>query len=412
MNEKPRSRPWLWIVIALLVIGVAIWWFVHKDAEDSKASPHHGGPPQSVSEGTVDQGDIRVFFEGLGTVTPITSVTVKTQINGILEKVAFHEGQLVHQGDFIMQIDPRPYQVALEQAEGTLLRDQALLKEALLDQARYHTLLKQDSIARQTVDTQDALVLQDQGNVRTDQGAIDSAKLNLIYCHITAPATGRIGLRQVDQGNYVQTGDTTGLVVITQLQPISVIFTLPEDDLPEIERQPGGQDGRPAALPVQAWDRGDTTQLASGTLETTDNEVDTTTGTIKLRAIFDNKNNMLFPNQFTNARLLVETHHNVLRIPSTSVQTGEPGTFAYLIKPDNTVTVKPLKLGPQDGDKIEVLSGLAAGDHIVTDGADRLREGARVVLPGQTPDAAGKGGANGKHRHDDSATPQTGATAP
>ena len=325
----------------------------------------------------IGRSDIRVILNALGTVTPLTTVTVRTQINGILVQIGFKEGQIVRKGDFLAQIDPRPYQVALEQAQGAQARDQALLKNSQLDLTRYQTLLKQDSISRQQVDTQASLVQQYVGTVATDQAAIDSAKLNLVYCHITAPATGRVGLRQVDEGNYVTTGDTNGIVVLTQLQPISVVFALPEDNVPEITRQ--APDG--AGLPVLAFDRADLHQLAAGKLETIDNQVDTTTGTVKFRALFDNEDSALFPNQFVNAKLVVETMRGVVAAPTAAIQRGEPGTFVYTVRPDDTVHVQPVKLGPTDGDKVAVESGLSEGDRVVTDGADRLREGAKVTIP-------------------------------
>jgi multidrug efflux system membrane fusion protein len=252
--------------------------------------------------------------------------------------------------------------------------------------SRYQTLVKQDSISRQQLDTQASLVQQYAGTIKTDQAAIDTAKLNLIFCHITAPETGRVGLRQVDEGNYVQTSDANGIVVITQLQPMSVIFTLPEDDVPEITRQ--APDG--TGLQVTAFDRADAHQIAVGRLETIDNQIDTTTGTVKFRALFDNQDNALFPSQFVNAKLLVETLKKVVVAPTAAIQRGEPGTFVYAIKPDNTVHVQVVKLGPTDGDKVAVDSGLDAGDRVVTDGADRLREGAKVTIP---PPANGPGAA-------------------
>jgi membrane fusion protein, multidrug efflux system len=381
-RARPRRRLWLQTLAALAVavlVGLGLYYVLAPSGRPGgRAGPRSGQvPPMPVGAAAIARGDVRVILNALGTVSPLATVTVKTQINGQLVEIAFKEGQLVQKGDFLAQIDPRPYQVALEQAEGTLARDQALLKNAQLDLQRYQTLLKQDSIARQQLDTQASLVQQDIGTVKTDQAAIDTQKLNLVYCHITSPVTGRVGLRQVDEGNYVQTSDTNGIVVITQLQPISVIFTLPEDNVPEIMRQaPNG-----TGLQVMAFDRADTHQIAVGHLETIDNQIDTTTGTVKFRALFDNTDNALFPNQFVNAKLLVETLHDVVTAPTAAVQRGEPGTFVYVIAPDNTVHVQPVKLGPTDGDKVEILSGLNAGDRVVTDGADRLREGAKVTIP-------------------------------
>lgn len=383
--RRPRLR-WGRIVLALVVLGL-VGFGLYRLVAPSRAptaGPGGGGsaksghlPPQPVGATAVARGDVRVILNALGTVTPLATVTVKTQISGLLMQIGFAEGQMVHKGDFLAQIDPRPYQVALEQAQGALARDQALLHNAQLDLARYTLLVKQDSLSRQQLDTQAALVQQDMGTVKTDQAAIDSAKLNLVYCHITAPVTGRVGLRQVDEGNYVQNGDPNGIVVITQLQPISVIFVLPEDNVPEITRQPNGG----AGLQVMAYDRADLHQIAVGRLETIDNQIDTTTGTVKFRALFDNQDNALFPNQFVNAKLVVETLRGVVTAPTAAIQRGEPGTFVYVVRPDDTVHVQPVKLGPTDGDKVQVVSGLSEGDRVVTDGADRLREGAKVTVP-------------------------------
>src|SRR5205823_5218289 len=272
---------------------------------------------------------------------------VKTQINGQLVEIAFKEGQMVNKGDFLAQIDPRPYQVALQQAEAQLAKDQATLKNAQVDLKRYQTLVAQNSIARQTLDTQAATVQQDLAVVQADQAQIDTQKLNLAYCRIVSPVTGRVGLRQIDPGNYVQTSDANGIVVITQLEPISAIFTLAEDNLPAVmKRMRAG-----ASLSVSAFDRIGTTELATGTLETVDNQIDTTTGTVKLRAIFDNKDEVLFPNQFVNVRLLVDMMRDTDIVPVSAIQRGAPGTFVYLVGPENTVSVAKVKLGPSDGQR-------------------------------------------------------------
>jgi multidrug efflux system membrane fusion protein len=378
--SRPRQRSrlrWLfWALLVLAVIAAAIWYY-HRPSEQPKtAGRGQFGGPVPVALATVQKGDMPVTLTGLGTVTPLATVTVKTQINGYLTQVAFQEGQMVKKGDFLAQIDPRPYQVALEQAEGQLAKDQALLRNAELDLQRYNTLVAQNSIARQTRDTQVSLVAQDQAAIKTDQAQVDAQKLNLVYAHIISPVTGRVGLRQVDAGNYVQTSDPNGIVVVTQLQPISVIFTLPEDNLPAVMKQVHAG----AVLPVTAYDRTGTTALGKGRLETVDNQIDTTTGTVKLRAIFDNEQETLFPNQFVNVQLLVDTLHDTNIVPVSAIQHGAPGAFVYVVKPDQTATVQTVKIGPGDGQQVAVLDGLQLGDKVVVDGSDRLREGAKVTL--------------------------------
>jgi len=401
--------------LAVVVIGGLLWWHpwnrTQADApaaggaaSGANAGGGHrgrGGPaamanvPQPVSVATATQGEMPIVLSALGTVTPLASVTVKTQLSGYLQSVAFQEGQIVKKGDVLAQIDPRPYQVALENAEGTHARDSALLATARLDLKRYQTLLSQDSIASQTVDTQASLVKQYEGTVKTDQAAIDSAKLNLAYARITAPVSGRVGLRQVDPGNYVTAGDTNGIVVITQLQPMSVIFTTSEDNLPQIVKQVNA--GR--KLSVTAYNRNNTVPLETGSLETLDNQIDTSTGTVKLRATFDNKEGLLFPNQFVNTRLLVDVMRNATIVPTAAVLTGSIGQFVYIVKPDNTVTVRKVTIGPVDGERTSIVSGVALGERVVTDGSDRLREGAKITIPADKPKGAsgahGAGAASG-----------------
>jgi multidrug efflux system membrane fusion protein len=392
---RPRAPGRLWrgvawgLLVLLLLAGLAWIVYPRHAAQPARAVRPGAGAPMPVSVFTAEKGDVPIVFNALGTVIPLATVTVKTQINGQLSRIVFQEGQLVHQGDLLAVIDPRPYQAALDQAQGQLLRDQALLRNAEVDLKRYRTLAAQDSIARQQVDTQDALVRQYQGTVKADQATVDNAQLNLTYCHIVAPVTGRVGLRQVDQGNYVQVSDANGIVVLTQVQPITVIFTLPEDNLPAVlKRLRAG-----ATLQVSAFDRSQRTKLATGTVTTIDNQIDTTTGTFKLRAQFDNPDETLFPNQFVNTELLADVRRDTVVVPTSAIQRGAPGTFAYAVQPDNTVKIRPIKLGPTAGNRVAIDDGLAAGDKVVIDGADKLRDGAKVTVPSQQATAPGGPGA-------------------
>ena len=384
---RSRRRAWPWVAALVVIAALALAaWRMWPDTTPTTGPFATGrasgqGAPQPVATATAARGEMRVMVSALGTVTPLATVTVKTQLAGQLQQIGFTEGQLVHTGDFLAQIDPRPYQAALEQYQGQLARDQALLRQAQADLARYQTLLKQDSIARQQADNQVFLVQQSEGAIRSDQAQIDTQKLNLVYCHIVAPVDGRVGLRQVDAGNYVQPSDINGVVVITQLQPISVVFAIAEDDLPAVLKQVHGG----ARLPATAYDRANATALATGELGTLDNQIDTTTGTVKLRAIFVNADEMLFPNQFVNIRLLVNTLHNVVKVPAAAVQRGALGNYVYQVNADATVSVKPIRIGVTDGDEVQVLTGLAAGDRVVIDGADRLRDGAKVSAKTEAP---------------------------
>jgi multidrug efflux system membrane fusion protein len=342
------------------------------------------------------RGNIGEYITGLGNVTPIYTVTVKSRVDGQLMEVHYKEGDIVQKDAPLLEIDPRPYQVQLEQAEGALIRDQALLENAKVDLNRYQELVKTDAIPEQQYVTQKALVAQDEGVVRADQGQIDSAKLNLVYCHITAPITGRVGLRLVDPGNIVHATDTNGLLVIAQIQPISVIFPIAEDQLPLILKKfRAGQ-----KLAVDAWDRDQTHKLASGTLVTMDNQIDQTTGTVRLRADFPNTDDALFPNQFVYARLLVEEERGVTLIPTAAIQRTTTSTYVWLAKPDSTVTVRNITVGTTEGDQSQILSGLAPGDEVVMTGVDKLNEGSKVSVqvqgqesgigPARTANPAGK----------------------
>ena len=391
----PRRRhTWIWILLlALLGAGGYYYWSKRTPPPSGEASGQAGrkgqggnGGSSPVDAATAFKGNIGVYVTGLGAVTPIYTVTVQSRVDGQLMQVLYKEGDMVHQGDKLAEIDPRPYQALLTQYEGQLIRDQALLDNARLDQTRYEALLKQNAVPEQQLATQVALVKQDEGIVKNDQGLIDGVKVDLIYCNITAPITGRIGLRLVDPGNIVQTTDTTGLLVITQLQPISVIFTIAEDQLPVIyQKQSGGQ-----KLPVDAFNREMTKKLASGTLTTIDNQIDQTTGTVKLRATFDNSHNELFPNQFVNARLLQQEKLGVVLVPSAAVQRNSSSTYVYVVKPDSTVTVRQVKVGTSDDDNTEITSGVNQGDVVVLTGVDKLIEGSKVTVHMEDASKTGK----------------------
>lgn len=378
---KPRSR-WrsaLTKAITLLLVGAGVvWWIRQAPAPQQAGSGRNANAqPMSVVDEAIGKGNIDIKINALGTVTSLASVTIKSQISGYLTKVDFTEGDEVKRGDLIAEIDSRPYEATLAQAKGQLERDEALLKGAQVDLQRYQNLAAQNAVPRQTLDTQVALVAQDQGTVEADRASVKSAEVNLNYTRILSPVDGRVGLRQVDLGNYVTPGDANGIVVITQLTPISVLFTVPEDNLQTIAKRL--REG--AVLPTAALDRSSTTTLDAGKLSTFDSQIDPTTGTIKLRALFPNGQRTLYPNQFVNIRLLVDSHKDVTTMSTAGIQRGVPGTFAYLINPDtSTVSVRPIQLGVTDGDRVEVLSGLSPGDRVVIDGADKLRDGAKVVL--------------------------------
>ena len=327
------------------------------------------------------RGNIGVYFTGLGAVTPLNTVTVRSRVDGELMTVNYHEGDMLHKGDVLVQIDPRPYQAAVTQAEGQLMRDEATLENARIDLMRYQTLVRTKSIPEQQLATQQATVKQDEGIVKADQGGLETARVNLVYTKITSPLDGRAGLRLVDPGNIVHASDTNGLVVITQIDPMSVLFTVSEDQLPEVvQKVQAGQ-----KLRVDAFDRQMKNKLATGTLTTIDNEIDPTTGTVRLRAVFDNPKGALFPDQFVNARLLVEEHRGIVLLASAAIQRTTNSTFVYLVKPDSTVTMRTVTVGASDGDVSEITSGLNAGDEVVMSGADKLEEGSNVhaEVPGE-----------------------------
>lgn len=393
------TRRWLFALLVLLIIAIAGgWYWHHRDT----GTPQTGQDPASTAQGRragngsnptrpgfgalegptpvrvarVTLGDFPLYYKALGTVTALNTVNVRTRVAGELVKVAFREGQTVKAGELLAQIDPRSYRIALQQAEGTLAQNQALLKNAQLDYKRYQDLFAQDSIARQTLDTQQSLVAQYEGTIKTNQAAVNDAKLNLDYTDIRSPIAGRVGLRQLDMGNLLAANDSTAVAVVTQIKPISVTFTLPETQLdPVLERYRNG-----ARLAVEAWDRGDTKLQASGVLQSPDNQIDTTTGTLRFKAAFENTTEALFPNQFVNVRMLVDTLKQVVLAPTAAIQYGTDGSFVYVLDGADTVRVRQLKLGASDGSSTVIEAGLAQGDQVVLEGTDRLRDGSQVQV--------------------------------
>jgi multidrug efflux system membrane fusion protein len=396
-QSRPARRRWIWVVLLiLLAAALYFFWPKNKGAKSDAGLPagaktKGGKGPQStpVVAARARKGDIGVYVTGLGSVTPIYTVTVKSRVDGELMYVRYKEGDIVHQGDILVEIDPRPYEVQLEQAEGQLAKDEATLANARIDLARYETLLKQNAIPEQQVATQRAAVAQDEGTIKSDQGLIHSAKLNLTYSRIIAPIAGRVGLRLVDPGNIVHASDPNGLLVITQIQPISAIFTITQSQLPAVlQKKRAGQN-----LSVDAYDEEMKVRIAQGTLTTIDNQIDPSTSTVKLRATFANKNSELFPNQFVNARLLVEMKHGVTLIPSAALQRNSQMNYVYLVKPDSTVTVRQVTVGVTEGEDIEITSSVQPGDVVVMTGVDKLQEGSKVSVQvaGENTRGAGKG---------------------
>ena len=359
-------------VVALVVLVLWARRLVTGAAPRGQAAEH--AVPVAVEPART--GDIAVHLDGIGTVTPRAMVTVHTRVDGELIAVQYHEGQTVARGDLLAQIDPRPFQVQLQQAEGQRARDEALLENAKVDLARYRGLSKADAIPKQQLDTQEALVRQDEAAIAVDEGQIEAAKLNLVYSRVTSPVDGRIGLRLVDPGNIVHASDSGGLAVVTQLRPIDVVFTLPEDSLPDVLAKVRAGE----KLAVDALDREKTRQLARGTLLTIDNTIDPTTGTVRLKAEFPNEDDSLFPNQFVNARLELEVRHGVTLVPEAAVQRGTQGTFVWVVKDDETVEMRPVRLGVTEGSIAAVDTGVNPGERVVVDGAEGLRPGARVAL--------------------------------
>jgi multidrug efflux system membrane fusion protein len=381
-QRRSSSRAWVWLLV-LAVACAAGWYYWSKNtasAGPGSTAAAKGGKRGAFAVPVVAakarRGDIGVYITGLGSVTPIYTVTIKSRVDGQLMKLHYNEGDLVHEGDLLLEIDPRPSQVQLEQAEGQMIRDQANLANARVDMDRYRKLVAQNAVPEQQLATQRALVTQDEGIVKSDQAQIDNAKLNLVYCNITAPITGRVGLRLVDPGNIVHAADTNGLLVITQIDPISVIFTVAEDDLPVVLRKVAARE----YLRADAWDRDDQNKIGSGRLATVDNQIDPTTGSLRLRAVFENKNSLLFPNQFVNVRLLVQQKSAVTLVPNAVIQRSTNSTYVYLVKPDQTVTVRQTVLGTSEGNETEVTSGIAPGDVLVMTGVDKLQEGTKVAV--------------------------------
>jgi multidrug efflux system membrane fusion protein len=376
-GERHGHHWWLWI--ALCLAGLAAYLLF---AGISQGKPKSSKPPATAAARAVPvlaaaakKGDLGIYLNGLGSVTAFNTVTVRTRVDGQLVNVAYREGQLVNKGDLLAEIDPRPFQVLLAQAEGQMARDQATLSNARVDLERYRVLFAEDSISKQQLDTQAALVHQSEGTIKSDQAQIDNAKLQLTYSRIAAPISGRIGLRLVDQGNMVHAGDQSGLAVITQLQPIALLFSIPEDNLPQVLKRMRYQRN----LPVEAYDRELKNKLATGSLLTIDNQIDQSTGTVRFKAVFQNRDNALFPNQFVNARLLLDTRRQAVLVPTAAILRSPQSTFVYVVKKDNAVEVRNVVVGPTEGDEVAIDSGLSPGELVVIEGLDKLQQGTKVA---------------------------------
>src|SRR5215467_6594485 len=415
--KASKSLWWLWVLLLAGVVA-GVWYF--RGSRNASEAANPSAPAAAAKSGkggagmgnfvvpvvvaTAQHGDLPVYFNGLGTVTAFNTVTIRSRVDGQLINVAFKEGQFVHQGDLLAQIVPRPFQVQLQSAQGMLAKDQALRKDAQVNLERYQLLFKEGVIAQQQLDTQAALVGQYDGSIHADESAIANAQLQLTYSRITAPISGRVGLRLVDPGNIVHANDTNGIVVITQLQPIAVLFSLPQDQLPQVSAKlrAGVQ------LNVEAYDRDDTQKIATGKLLTIDNEIDPTTGTYKLKSVFSNSDNTLFPNQFVNVHLLVDTMHNLTIVPTSAIQRGPQGTYVYAVGSDNTARIRTVTIALTTGNRIGLSGGLNAGDVVVIDGQDKLQDGSKV-----NPTMAGAGGSGGAQSSTSStATPPANPNAP
>jgi|SRR5208282_1466758 len=388
-GTEKRHHWWIWVVLAAVILAAAYWMYHQHEAalQAAQARAAQANRAVPVATTTVGTGNIGVYEEGLGIVTPLATVTVTSRVQGEIVEIHYREGQMVRKGDPLIDIDPRPYQAQLSQAEGQLAHDEALLAQARIDLDRYQAAFSRNAIAQQQVYDQEQAVKQYEGTVKNDQGLVDNAKVNLVYCHITSPIGGRVGLRLVDVGNIVQANSTTGLVVVAQLQPITVIFSIAEDYLPQIQQQL--RQGH--KMVVYALDRTDQTQIAAGTLLTIDNEIDTTTGTVKFRAIFPNTDTSLFPNQFVNGKLLVNTLQGVNVLPAAAIQRNAQGAFVYVVKPDQTASIQNVTVGIADGDTTQV-TGVDAGQVIVINGFDKLQDGIKVTVHNGSGKAAGGGG--------------------